>query len=1854
MSTAIKTKFNVDKIETAENLKLGDKTVTSLIDSGAVTAIGTSSSVSLSIGQNAGAPSAKIYDSAELLPGNADSGSMALVTATNRLYLYNGTGWYNIAIVNTTPVFQTSPDSNYTLDGAAGTAITITILATDSDGNAITYSTTSDSASNFVTISQDSGVFTLTPLTKDQADSNGVNTSAASTFTITFKATDGVNVVPAISTFSITFINNYNWLDGSEQAGPLQHSGAASNDYNGSDVSLNYDGDTAIIGAQGDNSGRGQAYIFDRSGTTWSETATLEASDRDTLTNPTNNNFGYSTAISADGTTAVVGSPYAYYHNGSSSNSYGKGYAYKKIDGTWTEISKSLYDRLVTVTSGTYTMANDDWIGSDVDIDKTGTRMIVGAQMSSNAGGAFIFNNPGLAKYVIPESGATYDQLTNQVSSTNAIWNNTGVVEHNPSFVLFTADMTKLILLGYDGDKLYQFSTNTSDTSSLGILYDDVSVDVSDVAGTGSCMRFGDSGTKMFFMNQNSRYIYTKTLSTAYDISTLSSSYTSWYSGETTSCWGFDFKSDGTKFYVVNQSNDHVYQYSLSTPWDLSTESYDGDSERKNVSSQSPQPSGVTFSADGTKMFIADDTYNSEKVYQYTLSTAWDVSTASYDNKYVTLSSRYNFGVSFNADGSYMYLCSRDSNRIYRYKTNGYIIESEAFLQDENYTSKGSAEAGISVAISSKTGNYAIVGAHQYNNGSATRGGAAFVYKRTGTTWSQDTTLLPSDAATDDRFGYSVDINEDGSYAVVGAWQEDDTATNAGSVYVFNSVTSGFNIGSASYTQASPAFTSQETYFTGFLFNGDGTKLYILGTTNYTWKRYSLSTAYDITTASYDGSSYDRSNTAAMQHPCEVRWGDSGSKVYIMDFSDNYIYQMNLSTAYDMTTASHYTFLSSNMPTGSEGFDLSPDGTKMITCTSGRAREYTLSTAWNISTASYVSSWYSSDGYYLNQNNSTSPVLTASSICWNGDGTKFFVADDYHDKIFQYSVSHAYEVRGVTYDGVELDLSSYSAKPLMISFENAGSGTAGGKLFVSDPDADKLFEYSATGPVWSQQAKFQAQSPAASMYFGEHVSIDDRGKTIAVGERYYNSQQGRAYIYRRIGSSWYYTNTLYASNAGTDDAFGRDLALSGDGGYLIVGARNEDTTAGNAGAAYIYKAPVPASGTTITTYTDTETTIQHSDVGSNDDYFGRAIALDTDGNTAIISAPMEDTDTTNAGRCYIFAKSDAGTWSEQYDFGSGITQANSYFGWSGVSISGDGNVALAGKPSQDSGRVAIHTRSGTSWSSYGALTGEVNDGRFGASCAISGDGTTIAIGAERQSGSSSSSLGNGAAYIYVKNNSNVWTLQQKINPNSTGSQGSGDQYFGASITLSNDGNTVAIGAPGQNSTGSVTGRVEVWTRSGTTWTHQQTVVPSSRGSRDTFGWRCALSGTDGNTLVVGQLYEFSSYAGYAWIFTRSGTTWTQETTLRGSDSANGDHFGCAVAISNDGTKVLVGAENDTISSGQSSGSAYIFEKTGYDLSGATHSTHQSLTYGGNTNITDIAFNSDGTKMYAVGYGNDSIEQYSLSTAYDPTSLTYDNVQFSLSSQTPNYPIGGMHFKPDGTKLFVCHRTSAGGGSHSVFAYDLSTGFDLSTASYNDEKLADTDTTNATTGITFNNDGTKLYLSCDRSGNPIKTFTLSTAWDLSSYTYGGTGTDFSVTNEDTNNRGIAFNSDGTKFFMVGETNDAVYSYSLTSAFDLSTASYDNVVLGISSQEGNPCGITFNADGTKMFISGTDGDGVDIYTTAWSQKLKYEPDSPDNNDQYGYAVGLSKDASTVMIGAPFEDTGASAAGSVYIYDILIESY
>lgn len=333
--------------------------------------------------------------------------------------------------------------------------------------------------------------------------------------------------------------------------------------------------------------------------------------------------------------------------------------------------------------------------------------------------------------------------------------------------------------------------------------------------------------------------------------------------------------------------------------------------------------------------------------------------------------------------------------------------------------------------------------------------------------------------------------------------------------------------------------------------------------------------------------------------------------------------------------------------------------------------------------------------------------------------------------------------------------------------------------------------------------------------------------------------------------------------------------------------------------------------------------VKASNVGTSD-FFGTSVAIS--GDTLVVGAPGEDSaatgvngdqadnTATNSGAVYIFTRSE-GAWTQQAYLKASNTMANNEFGYS-VSISGDtvvvgarseGSVSTGVNgdqtniPNNYCGAAYVFTRSGTTWTQQAYLKASNTDGqdRFGSVVAISGD--TVVISAPEEDSSATGVDGNqasnaaassGAAYIFHRSGT-TWSQQAYLKASNTGST----DMFGSDVSISGD--TVIIGAPSEDS---------------------------------------VASGVDGN-----QADNTAGNAGAAYVFFRSGTTWTQQAYLKASNTqihsqfGSLDFFGASVAIH--GQTAVVGAYwegsnatglngNQNNNNAPESGAAYLFVRTG--------------------------------------------------------------------------------------------------------------------------------------------------------------------------------------------------------------------------------------------------------------------------------------------------------------------------------------
>jgi len=327
---------------------------------------------------------------------------------------------------------------------------------------------------------------------------------------------------------------------------------------------------------------------------------------------------------------------------------------------------------------------------------------------------------------------------------------------------------------------------------------------------------------------------------------------------------------------------------------------------------------------------------------------------------------------------------------------------------------------------------------------------------------------------------------------------------------------------------------------------------------------------------------------------------------------------------------------------------------------------------------------------------------------------------------------------------------------------------------------------------------------------------------------------------------------------------------------------------------------------------------------AQNDQFSRSASISGDGSYAIAGASGDDgpagTPQPNYGAAYIFSRSGS-TWTFQSKITAPDAGLNNGFGWS-VSISSDGSYAIATATGNDAYRGSgyIYVRSGSTWTFQSKITApdRVPSDRFGSSVSISGDGSYALVGAYGDDSFA------GSAYIFRRSGTS-WIYQSKI----TAPERAPDDQFGFSVAISSDGSYAISSMFGDDGPGGPTypnyGSAYIFSRSGSTWTLQKKITAPDAYSNDSFGYSASISG-DGSYAIAGA-WGKAGYRGAAYIWVRSGSTWTLQSKITAPSPEPYEYFGRSVSISGDGSYVIASAYgNDAIQA--NSGASYIFRRSG--------------------------------------------------------------------------------------------------------------------------------------------------------------------------------------------------------------------------------------------------------------------------------------------------------------------------------------
>lgn len=400
-----------------------------------------------------------------------------------------------------------------------------------------------------------------------------------------------------------------------------------------------------------------------------------------------------------------------------------------------------------------------------------------------------------------------------------------------------------------------------------------------------------------------------------------------------------------------------------------------------------------------------------------------------------------------------------------------------------------------------------------------------------------------------------------------------------------------------------------------------------------------------------------------------------------------------------------------------------------------------------------------------------------------------------------------------------------------------------------------------------ETAKLVPEAGDAMDLFGESVALSADGAVAVVGADQghpSDEEPGAAYIFERTDGAWHETATLTDEDGEPGDDFGGSVAVSADGRTVLVGADNDTLANGNvAGSATVFEYEDGWSQRAKFTPDDGE---DHSTFGVS-----MPVSLSGDGTTALLGGPGEaDPNGEEAGAAYVYRRRD-GTWEAATKLLPEDGAPRDKFG-EAVSLSADGTTAVVAAPNagpQDGepGIAYVFDAAGGEWPQRARLrpTADQDEQGFAASVAVSGDGTTVLVGAWT-GGESLLSFGSGWVYVFEREDGG-WANTDRLVP-SDGGAGFDTDWFGETVALADDGATAIVGAPNDHALG--------------------------------------------------------SGAGSAYVFERE-DGWHERAKLLASDGETADELGRSVAVSGDGSTALAGAHDDDNANGDQAGAAYVFE-----------------------------------------------------------------------------------------------------------------------------------------------------------------------------------------------------------------------------------------------------------------------------------------------------------------------------------------
>ncbi len=1252
---------------------------------------------------------------------------------------------------------------------------------------------------------------------------------------------------------------------------------------------------------------------------------------------------------------------------------------------------------------------------------------------------------------------------------------------------------------------------------------------------------------------------------------------------------------------------------------------------------------GISVAVDGNTVLVGAHQYESGKGAAYVFTkpyTGWADSneTAKFIASDAAANDEFGISVALDGDtaviGAYHDDHTDDGNTIgnagsaYVFtKVSGVWSQKAKFIASD---AAANDEFGISVAVN---GDTVVVGARQDD----TSNGAAYVFTEVSGVWKHVAKLTADDGAANDEFGISVAV--DGDTIVVGAHQDDDNGDLSGSAYVF--------------TRDSAGGWRQRAKLTAS--DGEAGDRY----------GYSVGVSGDTVVVGAYSDDRNEANTGAAYFLRIPGWTDildsaaTTTSHIVTGLTNNveHTFQVRGVNAAGGGSASARvggtpTFAIPNRPTGF----------------AADAGDAVVDLSWVDPEDSTI------DKYQLLQIIQGGKLTTASTydpVVW-GDGFGISVAVDGNTAVVG---AYKDDDDGANSGSVHVFTRSSSTAPWSWAAkltaddasENDEFGISvavhGDTIVVgahqNDADEGAAYVFTKVSGVWGQKAKLTASDATADDAFGISVAVHD--ETVVVGAHLENANDddqvitddvndsGAAYVFTKPGSGGWADTTetakLTASDAAENDQFGISVAVHDE--TVVVGAHLEnandddvDTTddVADSGAAYVFTKPESGGWADAT-----ETAKLTASDGKEKDQFGVSVAMD--GDTVVIGAHKYDvgvgTEKANAGAAYVFIKPTGGPWAYGTETAKLIASDAMRGDEFGIAVAVDDNedtivvgAYLDDDNGDNAGSAYVFTQDSNGWSQKTKLTGPSRGKHDWLGYSVAVVGNTVIAGADK---SNISGPDSGAVYLWTVPG---WTDIANSDSTTTSHTVTGltnrveyslqvravDKVEGAGAGLPSEVRATPLKPRPAKPTGlsAVPGDTQVklsWNdpvegsppiNNYELWQHAERPMLTSddRAANDEFGYAVAI---DGDTAVVGMPGEDNpDNSGAAFVYTRdSSGTWSQVAKLRASDPNAQDRIGLSVAVHEDtsnGDTIVVGAPHHS----SSKGAVYVFTEP----SGGWAST------------------STAAKLTASDHADD--DEFGISVAVDG-----DTVAVGAHNNNAAY----VFTKP--TDGWISTTTAAKlSGSDS---FGRSVAVDAGTIVVGASGDSDDDQGSAFVFIEPNNGwadstsaGAAKLTAYSRNNNDR--FGRSVAIDGDTIVVGANGNDYDDDNDtdDDDDEGAAYvfikpdtgwaNSPGTETAMFtasdGKEKD---QFGVSVAMD-----GDTVVIGADALNET------NRSGSAYVFTKPAAGWVDS-----TEAAKLTGSGTGNGDRFGLSVSV--DGLTAMVGS--NGQGSNSPGAAYLYDIAV---